>query len=169
MIYFSDPLDFDADDPLKKLRYMIDELSDLYISNYTSKENIAVDEYLSLWKGWTSLKIYIHSKRECYGVKLFILCERKICCLSSFIIYTGSSTDYGHHIANNMLLKPWAQYQSPSKVVLSLLESFSNQGYILTLDNYYTSPEPADALLNLQSDYLGILRKKKGLPKTFWH
>ena len=51
MIYFSDPLDFDADDPLKKLRYMIDELSDLYISNYTSKENIAVDEYLSLWKG----------------------------------------------------------------------------------------------------------------------
>lgn len=60
IIHFSDPLDFDADDPLKKLRYMVDELSDLYISNYTPKENIIVDEYLSLWKGRLSFRVYIY-------------------------------------------------------------------------------------------------------------
>ena len=168
MIHFSDSLDFDADDPLKKLRYIIDELSDLYISNNTPKENIAMDEYLSLWKGRLSFRIYIPSKRERYGVKFFMLCESKPGYLSSFIIYTGSSTDYGH-IADDMLLKPWAQYKSRSKVVLSLVKPFFNQGYILRLDNYYTSPELGNALLNLQTDCLGTLRKKEGLPKTFWN
>ena len=100
---------------------MIDELSDLYISNYTPKENIAVDEFLSLWKGRLSFRIYISSKRERYGVKLFMLCESETGYLSSFIIYTRSSTDYGY-IADNMLLKPWAQYKSPFKVALSSLK-----------------------------------------------
>ena len=104
---------------------MVDELSDLYISNYKPKGNIIVDEYLSLWKGRLSFRIYIPSKRELYGVKLFMLCESETGYLTSFIIYTGSSTDYGH-IADNMLLKPRAQYKSPSKVVLSLLKSFFN-------------------------------------------
>ena len=123
MIHFSDPLDFDADGPVKKLWYMIDELSDLYISNYIPKENIAVDEYLSLGKGRLSFIIYIPSNRERYGVKLFMLCESETGYLSPFIIYTGSSTDCVH-IVDNILLKPWAQYKSPSKVVLSLLKSF---------------------------------------------
>ena len=87
--------------------------------------------------------------------------------LSSFIIYTGSSTYYSQ-IADNMFPKSWAQYKSLSKVVLSRLKSFLNQGYILTLDNYCTSPELANALLNLQTDSLGTLEKKEGLPKTFW-
>lgn len=125
IIHFSDPIDFDADDQLKKLRYMADERSDLYISNYRPKENIIVDEYLSLWKGRLSFRIYIPSKRELYGVKLFMLCESETGYLNSFIIYAGSSTDYSH-ISDNMLLKPWSQYKSPSKVVLSLLKSFFN-------------------------------------------
>ena len=147
IIHFSDPPDFDADDSLKLLWYIIDELSHLYISNYTPKENIAVDEYF---------RIYIPSKRGRYGVKLFMLCESEASYLSSFIIYTGSSTDYGH-IDDNILLKPWALYKSPSKVVLYLLKSFFNQGYILMLDNCYTSAELANALLNLQTDCLGTL------------
>ena len=106
---------------------MVDELSDLYISNYRPKGNIIVGEYLSLWKGRLSFRryIYISSKRELYGLKLFMLCENETGYLTSFIVYTGSSTDYGH-IADNMLLKPWAQYKSRSKVVVSLLKSFFN-------------------------------------------
>ena len=84
--------------------------------------------------------MYIPSKRERYGVKHFMLCESETDYLSSFIIYTGSSTNYCH-IAD-MLLNPWAQYKSPSKVVLSLLKSFFNQG-------------------------LGILQKKRDYQKHF--
>ena len=85
--------------------------------------------------------MYIPSKRERYGVKHFMLCESETDYLSSIIIYTGSSTNYCH-IADNMLLNPWAQYKSPSKVVLSLLKSFFNQG-------------------------LGILQKKRDYQKHF--
>ena len=51
MIHFSDPLQFDLDDSLKKLRYFLDELAIKFRENYTPAENVAVDEYLSLWKG----------------------------------------------------------------------------------------------------------------------
>lgn len=69
---------------------------------------------------------------------------------SSFIICTGSSTDYGTCEGVD-LPKPFEDYKSPSKLVLSLLRPFINQGYALALDNYYTSPELAETLLLLNT------------------
>ena len=51
MIHFSDPVNFDWDDPLKKLRNLIDEVQKKVRENYTPERNICIDEYLSLWKG----------------------------------------------------------------------------------------------------------------------
>ena len=79
----------------------------------TPAENVAVDEYLSLWKGRLSFKVYIPSKRERYGIKLFMLCESSTGYLTSFIIYTGATTDYGT-LEENQLAKPFEDYKSPS-------------------------------------------------------
>ena len=84
--------------------------------------------------------IYIPSKRKRYGIKLFMLCESSTGYLTSFIIYTGATTDYGT-LEENQLAKPFEDYKSPSRVVLSLLKPLLNKGYVVTLDNYYTSPE----------------------------
>ena len=124
-----------------------------------------IDEYLSLWKGRLSFRIYIPTKRERYGVKLFMLCESNTGYLSNFIIYTGASTAYP--VWPLVLPKPFDEYKNPSKVVLSLLSGYVNLGYCVTLDNYYTSPEIAEALLELQTDCYGTL-KKAGLPEDFW-
>jgi len=52
-------------------------------------------------------------------------------------------------------------------VVLSLIEILY-QGYRLTLDNYYTSPEISIALFNQKTDCYGTLKKKENLPPDFW-
>ena len=57
--------------------------------------------------------------------------------LSPFIIYTRAQTDYGNN-DDDVLLKSQDDKQ-PSKVVSSLMKTFLNHGYIMTLCNYYTS------------------------------
>ena len=64
MIHFSDPEEEDPTDSLRKLRYMIDYLTGNFLQNYTPEQNLALDEYLSLWKGRLSFKIYIPSKKR---------------------------------------------------------------------------------------------------------
>ena len=129
MIHLSDVIQYDPEDPLKKLRYFLDKLLEKFKNNYAPEENIAIDEYLSHWKGCLSLRVYIPSKRERHGIKIFMLCESKPGYLSNFIIYTGSSTDYGDcqnivlsGIDNRNLPPSFENYKSLSKVVLSLMK-----------------------------------------------
>ena len=146
MIHFLDPLDYNNNNLLKKLQFTIARLAEVFIENYTRNRNAAVDEeYLSLWKESLSFRIYIPRKRESYKVKLFMLCEIESRYLSQFIIYTTAQTDQGN---DDVLLKPWDEYKSPSKVILSLTKTFLNQGYIRSFDNYYMSVELAKALLH---------------------
>lgn len=42
------------------------------------------------------------------------------------------------------------------------MDELFDKGYKLTLDNFYTSPEVAKALLEAQTDCFGTLRKKEG-------
>ena len=146
MIHFLDPLDYNNNNLLKKLQFTIARLAEVFIENYTRNRNAAVDEeYLSLWKESLSFRIYIPRKRESFKVKLFMLCEIESRYLSQFIIYTTAQTDQGN---DDVLLKPWDEYKSPSKVILSLTKTFLNQGYIRSFDNYYMSVELAKALLH---------------------
>ena len=167
MIHFSDPIVYEDDDPLKKLRYLLDSFSNRFKEIYQPEEYISVDEYLSLWTGRLRFRIYIPTKRERYGVKIFMICESASGYLLDFIIYTGSSTVYRYSGPN--LPKTFEEYKSPSKVVLSLIEPYLNKGYKLAVDNYYTSPELLKALLTVRTDAYGTLRNKEGLLKDFWN
>ena len=88
MIHFSDPLHEEPADSLRKLCSFLDELQFNFSTNYVPQQHVAVDEYLSLWKGCLHFKQYIPSKRERYGVKIYMLCESASGYLSTFIIYT---------------------------------------------------------------------------------
>lgn len=106
-----------------------------------------------------------------------MLCESNTGYLSKFIIYTGATTDYGNcsdinlPVGNDDLNLPDAfdDYKSPSRVVLSLMRPFLDKGYVLTLDNYYTSPELAIALLNAQTVITGHFARKRPFGfQDFW-
>ena len=166
MIHFTNPLLADPTQNLSKLDTYLNALRERYKSIYIPERDIAVDEYLSLWKGRLRFKIYIPSKRERYGVKIYMLCESATGYLRDFIVYTGADTIYPE--PPHQLPKPFEQYKSPSKVVLALLAGLFNKGYSLALDNLYTAPELLKALWSLLTDAYGTLRKKEGLPPDFW-
>ena len=67
MIHFTDSLQEDPNDCLRKLSSFLDLPSESFTSVYIPEQNITVDEYLSLWKGRLKFRVHIPSKRECYG------------------------------------------------------------------------------------------------------
>ena len=163
MIHFTDMETEDSEDSLAKLREFIDYLLEKFQSNSTHNTNLAIDVYLSLWKGCLSSKIYIPTKRERYGVKIYMLCESATGYIFNFIIYTGATTEYVNRIPS---IKDFDNLKSPSKIVLSLLYQYVN-GYCVPLDNYYTSSELAKELVQLQTDCYGTLKKRKVCQKIF--
>ena len=95
-----------------------------------------------------------------------MLCESETGYLSNFIVYTGADTVYPE--PDVLLPKAFDEYTNYSKVVLSLICDYYNQGYNVALDNLYTSPELLKALYTNGTDAFGTLRKKEGLPADFW-
>ena len=119
MIHFSNPEEEENTDSLKKLRKLIDHLSNVYYENYNPEQNLAVGEYLSLWKSCLAFKICIPSKRERYGIKLYMVSESDTGYLLRFIVYTGGSTVYQEPVEE--LSNQFDDHTNPSKVVLPLL------------------------------------------------
>ena len=107
-----------------------------------------------LWKGCLVFKIYIPSIRRRYGIKLPMVCESDT---GLVLLYTQ-----GHLLFNKSQQKNF-----PSKVVLPLLCDFYNEGYCVTLDNCYPSPEISKELISLGTDCYGNLRKKQDLPSEY--
>ena len=165
MLHFTDPLLEDLDDPLTKLSSFLDKVQANFKRIYTPSKNVAVDEYLSLWKGRLKFRVYIPNKRERYGVKIYMLCESSSAYLYSFIIYAGADTKYVD--PGVQFPKPFHDYPTYSQVVLSLMQGLFNQGYSVTLDNLYTEPSLLLALFKNSTDCFGTLRKKKVYQKTF--
>ena len=167
-IHFSEVNEPDTSDPLYKLCDFLEQLRCKFRDNYIPGLNISIDEYLALWKGRLPFRVYIPSKRERYGIKIYMMCESSSAYLSEFIIYVGSLTETDFPESSMPLPMKWEEYKSPSKIVLSLMQHYLNKGYCVTLDNYYNSPELATALFHFDTDCYGTLRKKEDLPADFW-
>ena len=94
-----------------------------------------------------------------------MLCESSTEYLWSFIIDSGADTDYPPPSVD--LPKSFNDYSDPSKIELFLAEGLFGQGYCISVDNLYASPELLLALHKNNVDCYGTLRKNKGLPKDF--
>ena len=92
MTHFTDPNNENCDDSGRKLCYFLETLISNWKYNYTFKEYLAKDEYFSLWKGGLNFTIYIPTKRERFGVKIFMFFEGETGYLLNFIAYTGETT-----------------------------------------------------------------------------
>ena len=78
MVHFSDPENKDSMDSLRKLKFFLEYLIVRYKENDIPEEDLAIDEYLSLWKGRLSFRIYIPTKRERYGVKICFVKAKQV-------------------------------------------------------------------------------------------
>jgi len=165
-LHFTNNDEFDeATHPAPKLK-KIWEIFQEFISNcqqtYTPERDVSVDESLMAYKGRLSWIQYIASKRARFGIKFYMLCESNTGYIWNSVLYTGKGTTWDGK---------YSQYGIATSSVLTLMDPLLDNGYCLTTDNFYTSPELVDILVQRKTDVYGTVRPNrrdmpKSMPKT---
>ncbi|KAH9645922.1 hypothetical protein HF086_011384 [Spodoptera exigua] len=142
----------DVSDRIYKIRPLLDSLNKTFKNIYAPKEDICIDESQVPFRGRIIFRQYNKSKRHKYGMKLF-----KLCTLPGYTckleLYAGKNNE----VVNT----------TPTRVVMSLCEHILGCGHTLATDNWYTSLELANELLDKDTHLVGTLRKnRRGLPKA---
>ncbi|XP_046398660.1 piggyBac transposable element-derived protein 3-like [Ischnura elegans] len=151
MLHFSNNEENSNKDRLHKIQPLLDKIICNYQELYTPGEILCVDESIIPFQGRLALKQYIPQKRHKYGVKIFKLCSGKGY-VWNMKIYAGRERD--------------ARRSVPTAVVMQLSEKLLDAGRTIVTDNYYTSLELANSLLDRRTHLLGTLRKnRRGIPK----
>ncbi|XP_045448241.1 piggyBac transposable element-derived protein 1-like [Melitaea cinxia] len=127
------------------------------ISNYSCSEYVTVDEMLVPFRGRCLFRIYMKSKPAKYGLKIMCLCDAKTHYLFNAFIYSGKEKDLP---ANATLI--------PTRNVMKLAEPIYGTNRNITGDNWFSSIELIDALMEKNLTYVGTIRKnKKEIPPQF--
>lgn len=159
-LHFANNEAFDANThkapKLKKIFELFEAINKNFQAVYVPETNLSIDESLVLYKGRLSWIQYIATKRARFGIKFYMMCESSSGYIVKCILYTGKGT---------LLNEKYEKYGFSTSIVLSLADTFLDQGYCITMDNFYNSPELYDILLSHKTDAYGTLRcNRKGLP-----
>ena len=151
MLHFNDN-NTASNDPLAKIRLVIDKLKISFSQSFAPYENLCVDESLLLYKGRCYFKQFIPSKRSRFGIKLFVLSDCKTNYVLNFIIYIGQKTNISRtNIAIGI----------SGDVVMTLLQPYLGKGRTLITDNWYTSPRLYTLLHENKTNAFGTVRKNR--------
>lgn len=138
-------------DRLFKVQPLLDLIVQKFQGIYTPLQDFCIDESLIPFRGRLVFKQYIPQKTHKYGVKMFKLCSSDGYTWA-MKLYCGKERD--------------AKASVPTNVVMTLAEKLLNQGRTVFTDNYYTSLDLANKLLDKQTHLVGTLRKnRRGNPK----
>lgn len=119
---------------------------------YNPHQNSSVDEAMVKLRGRLSFKQYMPMKPTKYGIKVWMRADPENGYVNDFLVYTGqeaNSTETG-------LAK---------RVVLDLCNSISGLNHVINMDNYFTSPDLFQELLDNKTYARGTVRQnRKGHP-----
>lgn len=153
-LHFVNDADMNQTDQLRKLQSVVEYLNKKFFEIYTPEENVVIDESLMKFKGRLPYKQFNPSKRARFGIKFYKLCESKsgFCC--KFKIYTGQDK------------LPSSNIPASENVVMELAKFIRHRGYILFLDNWYSSPQLFTNLHSENFNVIGTVRSnRKNMPK----
>ncbi|CAH1963442.1 unnamed protein product [Acanthoscelides obtectus] len=150
-LHFADNETFDAEHhpnpKLNKIWPIYDKLVNTFRVTVTPEKHVAIDESILLYKGRLGWIQYIPLKRHqniyaaMYGILLFIR-------------------------GNINLEQEYVDLLVSSQVVMMLFRDLLSQGYCITMDNFYNSPQLADLLLSKQTDVYGTVKlTRKEVPR----
>lgn len=116
------------------------------------ESEMCVDEQLVGFRGRCPFRVYMKSKPDRYGIKIWAICENPSGYIWKSQVYTGKKGST-------------AEKNQGKRVVLDMVQGLG-QGYGITCDNFFTSLELAKELAKEQKTLLGTLRKnRKEVPK----
>ncbi|GBP12693.1 PiggyBac transposable element-derived protein 4 [Eumeta japonica] len=152
MLHFTNNQAADKFDRIFKIRSILDALNENFAKYYSPKEEVCIDESQVLFRCRIIFGQYNKSKRHKYGMKLF-----KLCTIPGYTCKLDLYADKNHVTVNT----------TPTRVVMSLCDDILNLGHTVATDNWYTSIDLANELLNKDKHLVGTLRKnRRGLPKN---
>ncbi|CAB3235761.1 unnamed protein product [Arctia plantaginis] len=136
-----------------KIKPILDHLNNKFSSLYNLSKNIALDESLTMWKGWLDINQFIRNKAATVGIKTYEICESQTGYLWRFEVHAGhddSALQDDDPISGIV----------PS-LVLGLLNGLEHKGHTIWMDNFYNSPALARELKVLGFDCVGTLRTNR--------
>lgn len=144
-------------DKLAAIRHIFESFTNNLKRAYNPTEFVTIDEMLVGFRGRCSWIQYIPSKPAKYGLKLFALCDAKTFYTSGLEVYVGKQPDGPFQVSN-----------TPADIVKRLVKNIEGSNRNITTDNWYTSCQLADDLLQKKLTLLGTLRKnKREIPPEF--
>lgn len=155
-LHFSNNATADKTDKMNKVRGAVNFFNDKFRDMYTPEGNVSIDESLMKFKGRLINVVFSPKKRARYGIKFYKLCESSsgYCC--GFKIYTGQDSAAAQN----------DKFGASGSVVQNLASHILNKGYTLFLDNWYSSPNIFEYLLQNDTNAIGTARPdRKNMPK----
>ncbi|KAG8238845.1 hypothetical protein J437_LFUL018294, partial [Ladona fulva] len=131
MLHFSNNNVPSDGDRLHKIRPVVDPLRRAFKNTLVPFQNLCIDESLMLFKGRLFFKQYIPSKRNKFGIKIFVICDCETGYILDFIVYTGLKSD---------ILDQNCEFGKSGDIVSTLINPYLENGHTLYVDNWYTSP-----------------------------
>lgn len=141
--HFSDNEQAPENDRIFKVRNLILKIVNNFQNAMEPEEMMAVDETMVPFRGRLKFKQYIPGKAHKYGIKLFKLCGANGYTYN-IQVYAGKGQNNGRGLGCN--------------VVMNLTSLYLNAGRTIITDNFYTSLNLANALLENETHLVGTLR-----------
>ncbi|XP_057662491.1 piggyBac transposable element-derived protein 4-like [Diorhabda carinulata] len=144
-------------DKLAAVRNLFSNFIENFKKHYHLGQNVTIDEMLPAYRGRCTFRLYIPSKPNKYGIKIFCLYDAKLYYTSNMEIYCEQQPG-----------GPFRQSNLSSDVIMRLSEPISQSGRNITADNWFTSVELVRKLEEKKLSYVGTVRKnKRKLPANF--
>ncbi|XP_042142454.1 piggyBac transposable element-derived protein 4-like [Ixodes scapularis] len=149
-----DPEKTDAvrDGKLHRITHLLQHMNDVSCQHFQPYRNLCVDERMVKSKGRSGIRQYMRDKGVKWGYKLWVLADSSTGYTVQFSVYTGKrETPSSKGLAYD--------------VVTRLCDAYLDQGYIIYLDNFYTSTSLFEHLLERKTLSCGTTRKdRRGFP-----
>ncbi|XP_071244833.1 piggyBac transposable element-derived protein 4-like [Salvelinus alpinus] len=137
-----------ATDRLAAVREVWDLWEERLQALYNPGPEVTVDEQLVPFRGRCPFRQYIPSKPAKYGIKSWVACDAKSSYAWKMQVYTGKAAGGG------------PEKNQGARVVLDLTEGLPG-GHNVTCDNFFTSYELGQRLLERNLTMVGTVRKNK--------
>ena len=143
--------DTNVKDRLRKIRPFLDLLQNSFRCCLHPHQKLIIDDSLILFKGRLVFQQYIPTKRNRFGIKLFVLCDGKTGIILDFLVYTGTDVDFDTS----------SELGISGGVAKKLIDPYLDKGHILYMDNWYTSPELSLYLHGRNTGSCGTVRSNR--------
>lgn len=135
-------------DKLAPIRQLMDNFVDKCSKTYNTSPYVCVDETLVGFRGKCPFRVYIPSKPDKYGIKVWSLCDSGTNYLFTCQVYVGKQGDS-------------PEVNQGARVVKDLTGKLHGSGQNITTDNFFTSYALGQYLLTKNITLLGTMRKNR--------